>query len=92
MRWPGRRRGRPSEITLVTRAGCTQCAEVAPLVTRLAAEAGVPLQVRDVDTDPGIAATDRRRWGERVPVVLLDGEEHAAWTVSEPRLRRALAR
>lgn len=91
MRWPGRGRTRPVEVTLVTRQGCTQCAEVMPLVRRLAVEADVPLRVLDVDAAPEIAPADRRRWSDRVPVVLLDGVEHAAWTISETRLRRALA-
>jgi len=46
----------------------------------------VPLQVRDVDADPA----DRAAYTDKVPVVLLDGVEHAYWTVDEKVLRRAL--
>ena len=82
-----RRRGpRPSSVVLVTRAGCTLCAHAEPVVARAAADAGVPLQVRDVDADPA----DLARWSDKVPVVLLDGVEHAYWTVDEAVLRRAL--
>ena len=70
----------------MTRAGCTLCAEAEPMVARAAADAGVPLVVRDVDADPD----DRARWSDKVPVVLLDGVEHAYWRVDEQVLRRAL--
>ena len=70
----------------MTRAGCTMCAAAEPVVARAAADAGVPLEVRDVDVD----AQDRARWSDKVPVVLLDGVEHAYWTVDEKVLRRAL--
>jgi hypothetical protein len=33
-----------------------------------------------------------REYGDRVPVVLLDGREHGYWRVEEGRLRRDLAR
>ena len=81
-----RRRTRPSAVTLVTREGCTMCAQAEPLVARAAADAGVPLEVRDVDADPA----DRARWSDKVPVVLLDGVEHAYWDVDERVLRTAL--
>jgi len=83
----GRRRGRPSRVTFVTRAGCHLCAVAEPLVALAAREAGVPLEVRDVDADPA----DRAAFSDKVPVVLLDGIEHAYWQVDERALRRALA-
>jgi len=80
------RRPRPSSVVLVTRDGCTLCAQAEPVVARAAADAGVPLEVRDVDAD----VDDHARWSDKVPVVLLDGVEHAYWTVDEAVLRRAL--
>ena len=71
---------------LLTRTGCTLCAAAEPVVARAAADAGVPLEVRDVDADPA----DRAAYTDKVPVVLLDGVEHAYWTVDEKVLRRAL--
>ena len=81
-----RRRTPPREVVLVTRQGCTLCAAAEPVVARAAADAGLPLEVRDVDADP----EDRARWSDKVPVVLLDGVEHAYWTVDEQVLRKAL--
>lgn len=56
------------------------------MVQRLAAAAGVPVEVRDVDADP----EDRARWTDHVPVVLLDGEQHSLWYVDEAKLTAAL--
>jgi glutaredoxin len=81
------RRRRVEAVVLVTRQGCTLCAEAEPLVARAAADAGLPLEVRDVDADPA----DLARWSDKVPVVLLDGVEHAYWRIDEKVLRKALA-
>jgi hypothetical protein len=69
----------------VTRQGCTLCAEAQPVVERLAARAGVPLVVADVDADPALSG-----WSDHVPVVLLDGVEHSRWWVEEKALAKAL--
>jgi hypothetical protein len=42
--------------------------------------------VRDVDSDREL----RAEYGDRVPVILVDGEEHGYWSVEEDRLRAAL--
>ena len=86
MRLLRQKRPKPASVVLLTRAGCTLCETAEPVVARAAAEAGVPLEVRDVDADPG----DRQKWSDMVPVVLLDGEQHAFWRIDERRLRRAL--
>ncbi len=84
MRWL--RRARPESVVLVTREGCTLCAQAEPVVARAARDAGVRFEVRDVDADPA----DHERWSDKVPVVLLDGVEHAFWRIDEQVLRRAL--
>src|SRR5438067_1880367 len=55
MRLRGRRRSGVREVAFVTRRGCTMCAEAQPVVERVAARAGVPLVVLDVDADPTLA-------------------------------------
>ena len=81
-----RRARRPEVVVLVTRDGCTLCAQAEPVVARAAADAGVRYEVRDVDADRALRAA----YTDKVPVVLLDGVEHAYWTVDEKVLRRAL--
>ena len=83
-----RRRTTPARVTFVTRAGCTLCAEAEPLVRSEAERARAAYEVVDVDRDA--SPQDRQRWTDKVPVVLLDGVEHAYWTVDRAALRTAL--
>jgi glutaredoxin len=77
-------------LQLLTRAGCHLCDVAAETLGRLAAEGGLPADdvdlAVDVDADPALQA----EYGDRVPVVLLDGQEHSYFTVDVPRLRRDL--
>ena len=81
-----RRRSKPSLVTFVTRDGCHLCEVAEPVVRRAAQDAGVAFELRDVDA----AEADRAAWSDKVPVVLLDGREHAYWSVDEKALRKAL--
>jgi glutaredoxin len=76
----------PARLTLLTRAGCHLCATAAETVARIGAEAGLVPREIDVDADPEL----RAEYGDRVPVVLLDGREHSYFTVDVERLRRDL--
>ena len=73
-------------LRLMTRAGCHLCEVAAETLDRIAAEAGLRPEAVDVDADPALQA----EFGDRVPVVLLDGREHSYFTVDVPRLRRDL--
>ncbi|OBI74045.1 hypothetical protein A5663_06360 [Mycobacterium sp. E740] len=80
-------------MELLTRDGCTICERVAGQLAGLAAELGFELTVTDVDATAAAGATAlRAEFGDRLPVVLLDGAEHSYWEVDEPRLRADLAR
>lgn len=81
------------QVELLTREGCTICARVRARLAELAGELGFELSTTDVDAaaaggDPGL----RAEFGDRLPVILLDGREHSYWDVDEPRLRADLAR
>src|ERR1700709_2532226 len=73
-------------LALMTRAGCHLCETAAATLRTIAAEAGLEPLAVDVDADPGLQA----EYGDRVPVVLLDGREHSYFEVDVPRLRGAL--
>jgi glutaredoxin len=73
-------------VTVVSRNGCHLCEVAEAEVARICAELGVPWEVTDVDADPEL----RAEYGEYVPVILVDGEEHGYWRVEEARLRAAL--
>lgn len=47
---------------------------------------GEPFEEKDVTTDDALYD----EYGDRIPVVLLDGKEHSYWDVDLPRLRRDL--
>jgi glutaredoxin len=73
-------------LQLLTRAGCHLCEAAADALAPIAAEAGLAVVPVDVDADPEL----RAEFGDRVPVVLLDGREHSYFAVDVPRLRRDL--
>lgn len=74
-------------VVVYTRAGCTACVAAERDVERICGELGVGWVAVDVDTDAEL----RAEYGDRVPVVTVDGREHGFWKVDEPRLRRELA-
>jgi glutaredoxin len=75
-----------ARVTLLTRPGCHLCEFARETVTRVCATTGVSWVEVSVDSDPEI----EREYGDRVPVVLLDGREHDYFRVDEDRLTRAV--
>jgi hypothetical protein len=80
------------KVELLTRAGCAICLRVHAQLAGLAGELNFDLLSTDVD-DAALAGNPvlRAEFGDRLPVVLLDGREHSYWEVDEPRLRADLA-
>jgi glutaredoxin len=76
-----------SMVTVVSRQGCHLCEVAEADVARICGELGVEWAVTDVDTDPEL----RAEYGDRVPVILIDEQEHGYWRVEEDRFRTALA-
>ena len=76
-----------SERVLVyTRVGCHLCEVAEADVARICADLGLGFASVDVDTDPEL----RAEYGDRVPVIMVDGREHGFFRVEEERLRAAL--
>jgi glutaredoxin len=74
-------------VVLLTRAGCSLCERTAARLAELAAEWEFTLAVTDVDTAAAAGQPAlRAEFGDRLPVVLLDGREHSYWELDEPRL------
>ncbi|MDQ3404374.1 MAG: glutaredoxin family protein [Actinomycetota bacterium] len=71
----------------MTRQGCHACEIAEADVDRICGELGVTWSTEDVDGDPEL----RAEYGDRVPVILVDGAEHGYWKVEEERLRAALS-
>jgi hypothetical protein len=74
-----------TRVTLISRTGCHLCTDAEAVLDRI-----IPGQWSRVDVDSSIEL--ERDYGDRVPVVLLDGAEHGYWRVEEDRLLRDLAR
>ena len=73
-------------VTLLSRSGCHLCDEARDTAASVAAETGHDFEVVDVDADLEM----RAEYGDRVPVLLIDGAEHGYYTVDPDRLRAAL--
>ncbi|WP_113701145.1 glutaredoxin family protein [Nonomuraea lactucae] len=73
-------------ITLLGRAGCHLCDDAREVIAKVAGELGVPWEEVDIDSSQEL----RDKYGEMIPVTLVDGVQHDFWRVSEERLRGAL--
>jgi glutaredoxin len=76
------------KITLYGKPGCHLCETARSVVQRVRAEHGFELEEVDVSIDPLLNA----RYGERIPVLELDGEELFEFFVQEGSLRERLDR
>ncbi|MGI9123567.1 MAG: glutaredoxin family protein [Mycobacterium sp.] len=82
-----------ARVELLTRAGCGLCARVYDRLAELAVE--LDFELSSTDVDAAAAAGDgalRAEYGDRLPVVLLDGREHSYWDLDEARLRADITR
>jgi glutaredoxin len=75
-------------IVVYTRPGCHLCDDAKAALERVRASTGVGWSEVDISTDPELTA----EYGDRIPVVVLDGREHGYWRVEEDRLVRDLTR
>ena len=77
-----------TRVTLYGKAGCCLCDEAREVVAALRAEREFELEEVDVSADPAL----HRRFGERIPVVAIDGEEAFEFHVDRTGLRECLDR
>jgi len=76
-----------NRVTLYSKPGCHLCDDAREVIARVCDEVGTAYDEIDVTTDPEL----QRRYGEQIPVTLVDGVQHDFWRVDERRLRAALA-
>ena len=75
-------------LTLIGKPGCHLCDDARPVIEAVLAEfPSVRLEERSILDDSTLAA----RYGEEIPVVLIDGRQHSYWHVDAAKLRAALA-
>ncbi|MFG3598758.1 glutaredoxin family protein [Micromonospora chersina] len=75
-----------ARLTLITRPDCHLCEDAKAALDRVVAVTGDRWIEKDVTGDLEL----EREYGDRLPVVLLDGREHGYWRVEEERLLRDL--
>ncbi|MGI8722159.1 MAG: glutaredoxin family protein [Geodermatophilaceae bacterium] len=75
-----------SRVHLYSRTNCHLCEVARADLERICGELAVAFEQIDVDTDPALRAD----YGDRVPVIFVDGQEHGYFRVEEDRLRAAL--
>jgi glutaredoxin len=75
-------------ITLYGKPGCHLCEDARAALERVRTERRFELEEVDVSLDPAL----HREYGERIPVLALDGEELFEFFVDEASLRERLDR
>ncbi|MEV7330927.1 glutaredoxin family protein [Micromonospora sp. NPDC093244] len=75
-----------ARLALITRPGCHLCDDAKAALDRVVAVTGDKWVEWDVSDDVEL----EREYGDRLPVVMLDGKEHGYWRVEEERLLRDL--
>jgi glutaredoxin len=77
-----------TRLVLYTREGCHLCDDARSVLERVRTATGESYTEVDIATDPELTA----EYGDRIPVLMLDGREHGYWRVEEARLLRDLGR
>jgi glutaredoxin len=75
-----------ARVTLYSRPGCHLCDDARAVIAAVCGELGEEFVEISIDGDPEL----QRRFGEEIPVTLVDGKQHDFWRVDPVRLRRAL--
>ncbi len=75
-------------LTLYGKPGCHLCDDARAAVERVTARRDVPLEQVDISRDPVLY----KRYGERIPVLELDGKTVFEFFVDEAVLERRLDR
>ena len=75
-------------LTLYGKPGCHLCDDARAAVERVTARRDVPLEQVDISRDPVLY----KRYGERIPVLELDGETVFEFFVDEAVLEQRLDR
>ncbi|WP_297084911.1 glutaredoxin family protein [uncultured Demequina sp.] len=76
----------PARVSLITREGCHLCEDARAVVASVCAEAAVEWREVDVHAHARLA----ERFGDEVPVVIVDDQVVGFWRIDPERLRSAL--
>jgi glutaredoxin len=73
-----------ARVGLLTRPGCGLCDKASEALRT----AEIPFDETDITGDRDLEA----EYGDRIPVIMLDGKEHGYWRVEIERLRRDMTK
>jgi glutaredoxin len=73
-------------VVLYSREGCCLCDDARSILERVRERRPFVLEERDIESDEGLF----KAYLERIPVVMIDGEEVFDLFVDEPELERRL--
>ncbi|WP_104086353.1 glutaredoxin family protein [Arthrobacter sp. GMC3] len=74
-------------LELITKSGCHLCEDARDVVARVAQELGLPWTEVGIDGNPDLT----QRYGEEIPVVLVDGVQRDFWHIDPVRLHTVLS-
>lgn len=77
-----------SIVTIYTRNGCHLCEIAEETLKGLQDELDFEIEKRFIDGDPELEA----KYGEEIPVILINGEHHDFYRVNPERFRASLER
>ncbi|MDQ3307234.1 MAG: glutaredoxin family protein [Actinomycetota bacterium] len=75
-----------ARVRLLSKPGCHLCDDARVVVASVCAELGETYDEVDITQESELL----RRYGEQIPVTLVDGVQHDYWRVDASRLRHAL--
>ena len=78
----------PTLVTVYTRKGCHLCDVAIQTLESLQPELHFDIEKRFIDGNPVL----EEKYGERIPVILIDGAHHDFWRVDPERFRSCLDR
>jgi len=78
--------GTSPRVTLYGKPGCHLCDQARAVIAAVCDELGEAYAEVDILSSPSLLA----RYGEEIPVTLVDGAQHDFWRVDPDRLRAAL--
>lgn len=76
-----------ARVLLYGKPGCHLCDDARVVIDRVCTDLGVGWREESILGDEQLLA----KYGELIPVTLVDGRQHDYWRVDESRLRAALA-
>lgn len=79
--------GQPRVVDFYEKPDCHLCEDALTVVTAEVERAGATLRRHNIMEDRDL----QRQYGELIPVVVIDGEQHSTWFVQAERLRGSLS-